>query len=48
MEKERKKEFLQMTPEPIHDILTNNEPKDPEVKKKRDFVKKVEHVQKIT
>jgi len=41
MEMEKKKQFLEMTPGPILGILTNNEPKDPEVKKKRDFVKKM-------
>ena len=37
----RKQELLKMSPKPIHGILTNNEPTNPEVKKKRDAVKKV-------
>jgi len=37
----RKQELLKMSPKPIHGILTNNEPTDPEVKKKRDAVKKM-------
>ena len=41
MEDARKQELLKMSPKPIHGILVNNEPKDPKVKEKRDFVKKV-------
>ena len=41
MEDARKQELLKMSPKPIHGILTNNEPTDPKVKERRDFVRKV-------
>ena len=42
IENERKQKLLKMTVSPEHGVDTGGEPKDPEVKKKRDFIKKVE------